>query len=257
LYFADSHDKSPFDLLPAQHWQAGAKANNLRLHIWEYDGLNSKGAAHALERFNIGRQTSVDQLSPGDLFKLNRSEDIVSLSSCDPKHRRGSLCVLDPGGHSAIFIAFIDKDGRVLERYSQEAKGVLYFTSQGTDGVDLNGKPSKGMGFRKEWFLGNCPNYDVRAAHHCQMYPSTSLFRPNVGYMLHPKRWTEEIGSNYRKELSHQLFIAHSGQPEFEAFASFYAGPDIDHERAMFDQEIENEYSRPVDPEAMGHFVND
>lgn len=242
-YYKDGGDKRPFDQLVARHWQAEATRDQLRLHLWEYDGLYSKGAAHALERFNVGVQTSVDQLSPGDLFKLNRNTSTG-------------------GGHSAFFVAYIDKNGDALERYSAFVKGVLYFSCQGTNGLDLGGKPSVGLGFRREWFDGNCPNEEVKRAGHCQMFGPSTLFKPNVGYMLHPRMWTEEIGSNWKREqanhrqqVARSLYSLRSGKPGAN-YEAFEATASVD-ERRLFSEELNRVLERDINPEAMGHFVDD
>ena len=221
--FAESSDAAPFVNLPASHFSADAGMRKLRPHIWEYSEANSKGAAHALERFNIGRQISINDMSPGDLIKINR----------------------DGGaGHSTIFIGYVDKSGKLLERYSGEVKGIRYFSAQKA-GVDLAGRPTNGLSFRTEYFLNNCPDQSTRRARHCHIFPPTSPYRPNMGFMLHPSAWGE-IGSNLRKELTNRAYAARMGVPPTGDYSAIIAS-STEGDRQGIAADVEAELNKPVD----------
>jgi hypothetical protein len=225
-YFADTKDNAPFAKLSKDHWGAGARASHLRQHLWEYEGLGSKGAAHALERFNIGKQGKFSEMKPGDLFKLNRTSG---------------------PGHSTIFIAYLGRSGNVLERFSDDVKGVLYFSAQESAGRDLYGKPSNGLGFRREYFNGNCPNDDVRNRRHCHVFPVGSAYEPNVGWMLHPAAWGE-VGRRYRDEVASRVYLERSGQP-------IPASPELAKKLiAEIEAEVAKEIDRELDPDQIGSF---
>jgi hypothetical protein len=231
IYFSETGDTVPFSKLSRDHWSASAKANQLRQHLWEYEDLGSKGAAHALERFNIGKQTKFSELIPGDLFKINRTSG---------------------PGHSTVFIAYIDRVGNVLERYSDQVKGVLYFSAQETGGQDLNDSPSNGFGFRKEYFQGNCPDEEVRSANHCNIFPVGSDDEPNVGHMPHPKVWGD-VGSNYRRELTAKAYLAQTGEPMPANFVGFMATLDANAKSAL-QTKVDLQLNKSLDPERFGNF---
>jgi uncharacterized protein YraI len=229
-YFQRTKDSTPFQKLPREHWSAGAKPTHLRQHLWEYDGLGSKGAAHALERFNVGKQGKFSELIPGDLFKLNRTSG---------------------PGHSTIFIAYLDRTGRVLERHSNEVKGVLYFSAQERGGTDLVGQPSNGFGFRKEYFQGNCPNAEVRSANHCNINSVGSSYEPNVGWMLHPAVWGT-VGLNYRTELLAGN-LKNLGVPIYGNILSILKKLDIN-TQSEIQKQVSDELNKSVDPDKIGWF---
>jgi hypothetical protein len=102
IYFDVERDRTPFQKLPLISWQRGT-INDIRAHIFQYDGTNCHGTAHALERFGIGQQLPFPSLIPGDFLTMNRTT--------------GS-------GHTAIFLGYIDADYNDLTKYSDVVKGL-------------------------------------------------------------------------------------------------------------------------------------
>jgi hypothetical protein len=227
----DTSNPALFAKLPPSHFSAEAKFNQLRPHIWEYDEVHSKGAAHALERFNIGKQIKFSELTPGDFFKMNREKG---------------------RGHSTIFINYIDKAGKVLERYSSDVKGLRYFSAQEDGGVDLAGRPTNGLGFRQEYLLGNCPDAQTRAQKHCNINPEGSSDGPNMGFLLYPTAWGD-IGTNLRKELANKAYAARLGVAPTEDYTSFIASSGDD-TRQGINADVEAELARPIDYKQELHF---
>jgi len=190
-YSIETGDVSVFSKLPPAHFSADAGVRHIRTHIWEYSDLGSKGAAHALERFDIGKQRAWSELTPGDFIKLNR----------------------DSGpGHSTIFIDYVDLFGRPLQVYSeQHAAGFRYFSSQGS-GEDRNGNPvSSGLSFRTEFFNGKCGDQNQKKLGRCRVSGPNGRYGVNVGTMFHPSKWGV-VGATYRNELANKEHIRLTGK---------------------------------------------
>ncbi len=224
-YITETKDYSILKKLPPDHFRARAKARHLRQHLWEYAGLGSKGAAHALERFNIGFQHKFSELTPGDMLKFNRSR---------------------APGHSTIFIAFVDRNGKILERYSSNVAGFRYFSAQKRSGVDLKGKHSNGLGFRTEFFSGKCQSSERSA--NCRVI-RTGRWKPNTGAMLHPMSWGE-VGSNYQDELARTVYLSKTGKPIPRDSTIFLNSADGSWLRKEVDVLLEKE----MDPTFLGNF---
>jgi hypothetical protein len=226
FYVEDSADTSVAERLPPEHFRARAKARHLRQHLWEYTDLGSKGAGHALERFNIGIQKKFESLVPGDVFKFSR---------------------VKAPGHSTVFIAFTNSRGVIQEAYNSNVTGFLYFSAQGS-GTDVNGKFSKGLGFRKEYFVGGCRSAKEKKRGRCKVIRS-GKWRPNSGAMYHPVSWGE-VGKNYRDELAETLFRSKTGRSitkrEFTVMQK--------DEGSWLNSALETLLDKEMDPAYVGYF---
>lgn len=230
LYGKESGDTSFSAKLPADHWKERAQARHLRQHLWEYSGLGSRGAGHALERFNIGRQKSYAELIPGDTLKFNR--------------------INGAPGHSTIFVSFVDEAGKELERFGQAAKGFKYFSAQG-GGVNHEGRVSTGLGYKVEYFSNTCPSDALKASGRCRVFSVGSTYGPNLGTMFHPQSWGE-VGSNYRQELARAIYLARTGKPikqDVVAYQNTASG-------SWLNRELETVLSQVMDPSFVGDWEN-
>lgn len=233
-YVAATGDETPYDKLTAQHFShLGGKKKFLKAHIYEFEGMGSKGAAHALERFNIGKQKTWPELVPGDLIKFSRSG------------RRP--------GHSTIFIAYVDSRGNVLERYSPAAVGFRFFSAQGS-GQGADGKTVKaGMSFRNEFFDGKCAPDAGISASRCAVLGPDGKYGVNVGSLFYPSAWGV-VGANYETEVFRGVAA------QFPGVCATCAGPR-GLSRGRFGAEIKakaNEVlNEAVDPETLPNWEQD
>jgi hypothetical protein len=108
IYYRNTHDRTPFDSLAYSHWNHST-ALDIRDYVWENRGSHSAG--YAFEKFGIGRQLDFTDLKPGDFLSFDRGNG---------------------GGHSVIFISFLDKNYNELSAYSANVVGFKYYSSQST-----------------------------------------------------------------------------------------------------------------------------
>jgi hypothetical protein len=158
IYFAETGDQKPFQSLPIRSWTRGT-AKDIRAHIFMYAGSGSRGTAHALDRFGIGKEAAFRDLLPGDFINLNRAHS----------------------GHAVVFLGFINKDYQTEPTYSNRVVGFQYFSSQG--------KKSDDAGFAYRWaFFGDlCPDAPAGKKRDCGVIFSDNPTLLNAGYMLHPR----------------------------------------------------------------------
>ncbi len=192
-YYDETKDETVTQKLTSDHFGARATGRHLRQHLWEYSGLGTRGAGHALERFGIGQQKQFSELVPGDFLKINR---------------------IGKPGHSTIFIAYLDAEGKVLEVYSKKAVGFLYFSAHG-GGFDLEGKSSTGLSFKKEYFNGRCANESDKSLGRCSVIAPGSDWGPNMGRMHHPASWPSKVVliEKAKEEIASLLYVQKTGKP--------------------------------------------
>jgi hypothetical protein len=92
LYFQQTKDSKPFTDLPPVHWN-GTSAQDIRDYIWENRGSHSAG--YAFDKFGIGQKLNFTELRPGDFLSFDR---------------------LNGGGHSVIFLGYLDKNESKMAR---------------------------------------------------------------------------------------------------------------------------------------------
>lgn len=171
IYQAESSDTSPFQALPLASWTGGRK-DQIRPHIFMYEGMGSKGTATALRRFGIGQEIAFENLRAFDFVNFDR--------------KAGS-------GHAAVFLAYLDKDGNELPEFSDGVTGFKYFSAQG------KGKPDAGFWYRWAYFSDKgCPDFVEGKPRDC------GVLRRSVhaGRMWHPKSWqAQNATDNLMRDL--------------------------------------------------------
>ena len=160
IYHGETNDKTPFQKLAVTSWKRGSM-NDIRAHIFQYDGAHCNGTAHALQRFGIGAQLPFENLMPGDFLTMNRTN--------------GS-------GHTAVFLGYIDGNYGDLPAYSNAVKGFKYFSAQGK-------RVGGGFGYRWAFFSPTCPAETAGKRRDCGIVRSASQKMLNTGCMLHPASW--------------------------------------------------------------------
>jgi hypothetical protein len=160
IYCKETGDKTPFNKLAPTSWTRGSM-RDIRAHIFQYDGAECNGTAHALQRFGIGRQLSFADLRPGDFLTMNRTT--------------GS-------GHTAVFLGFLGADYGDLPQHSPDVKGFKYFSAQGR-------RVGGGFGYRWAFFSPSCPAPVAGKQRDCSIIFSAKQTLLNTGCMLHPNSW--------------------------------------------------------------------
>ena len=161
IYAQETGDSNVFTKVPAALWQRG-NVLSLRANIFMFRGTGSRGTAHTLERFGMGKQTSFATLRAGDFVNLNRTS--------------GS-------GHAVVFMGYLDAMGNDVAAYGPAVKGFRYFSAQG------KGKPDAGFAFRNAYFSGTCPANVPGKVRDCNVIFSSNPVLLNVGRMDAPKLW--------------------------------------------------------------------
>jgi hypothetical protein len=162
LYYRETNDVTPFNSLPIRSWKRGSM-QDIRAHIFQYDGTNCHGTAHALSRFGIGRELPFSGLSPGDFVTMNRTS--------------GS-------GHTAVFMGYIDRNFADVANYSDAVAGFKYFSAQG------KGSSDAGFAYRWAFFSPTCPDPPAGKRRDCGIIRSSNQSMLNTGCMFHPRAWT-------------------------------------------------------------------
>jgi hypothetical protein len=122
IYYSGTHDRKPFDDLAYSHWN-DSTALDIRDYIWENRGSHSAGYAFA--KFGVGQELDFKALRPGDFLSFDRGNG---------------------GGHSTIFIAYLDKNYTELSAFGPDVVGFKYYSAQGS-GVS-------GFAYRWAFFMG-------------------------------------------------------------------------------------------------------
>jgi hypothetical protein len=128
-FYAAAHGPNVYEQVPASMWRRG-DARSLRSYVYQFRELGARGAAHAAQRFGMGREKLFNDLNPYDVIAFNRTG--------------GS-------GHSAIFIAYLSEGGQTTTRFS-DVVGFRYFSIQN------KGRPDAGFGYKNAYFDGHCPS---------------------------------------------------------------------------------------------------
>jgi hypothetical protein len=129
-FYAAAHGSAVYNQVPTAMWTRG-DARSLRAYVFQFKEVASRGAAHAAERFGMGREKPFNRLKPYDVITFNR--------------------VAPRPGHSAIFIGYV-RPGGVISGSPRGAVGFRYFSIQGA------GRPDAGFGYRNAYFEGQCPS---------------------------------------------------------------------------------------------------
>ena len=128
--------------------------------------FNANGTADALINFGMGERRLFEKLEPGDFVNINRTTKT---------------------GHAVTFIAYIDKAGKVLPKYTPEVVGFKYYSSQGRAAAGEGGLDYRYAVFSKF----GCPEMPYKRD--CNVIYSTDQRMLNTGTMLSPKFWTGNI----------------------------------------------------------------
>jgi hypothetical protein len=147
--------------LPVIHWTRGA-LGNLRAHLYQYEGANSRGPGDAFERFGIGEKVPFEKLVPGDLLAFSRRKS----------------------GHAVVFLGYLDRQGKSIDIYdASRVAGFRYMSSQG------QGLPISGIGYRNAYFHGvQGPFRCDRTVEDCGVLRRPSDYL-NGGRLWVPERW--------------------------------------------------------------------
>ncbi len=162
LYHRESGDATPFRALPIRSWQRGSM-QDIRAHIFQYDGAKCHGTAHALARFGIGRLLPFEVLQPSDFITMNWTSG---------------------NGHTAVFLGYIDRNYADLATYSSAAAGFKYFSAEG------KGSSDAGFAYRWAFFSPNCPAPVTGKRRDCGIIRSPKQEVLNTGCLLHPRAWS-------------------------------------------------------------------
>jgi hypothetical protein len=128
LQASESHDYRAFTFLPKSSWER-TRPSDFRGQVWIVAGAGGYGIADALSNFGMGARRSFEQLKSGDFVNFNRTNGT---------------------GHGAVFINYLDKDGKVVDRFGETVAGFKYSSSQGRGAAG-------GLGYRYAFFPPSCP----------------------------------------------------------------------------------------------------
>ena len=188
IYCDTEYDKTPFQKLPVISWQRGSM-KDIRAHIFQYDGANCNGTAHALQRFGIGQQLPFSSLVAGDFLTMNRTNN---------------------SGHTAVFLGFIGADYGDLPQHSNAVKGFKYFSAQGK-------KVGGGFGYRWAFFSPTCPAEVPGKPRDCGIILSSNQRLLNTGCMLHPTSWNVHPPNDIRDgSMGHDARVERDANMEIE-----------------------------------------
>jgi len=157
----ETGNKRMYSDLPIVHWTKGA-LGNLRAHLYQYEGANSRGPGDAFERFGIGEKVPFEKLLPGDLLAFSRRKS----------------------GHAVVFLGYLDRQGKSIDVFdASRVVGFRYMSSQG------QGLPVSGIGYRNAYFLGVQGPYRCdRNVEDCGVLRRPSDYL-NGGRLWIPERW--------------------------------------------------------------------
>lgn len=171
FYYQQTHDQKPFNDLGYFHWNH-MTALDIREYMWENSGSHSAG--DAFQKFGIGKKLDFPELEPGDFLSFDR---------------------LNGGGHSVIFLAYLDKNFNDVASYGSNVVGFRYFSSQGSY--------TPGFAYRWAFFAGNAgANICARSNPHPDK--PVDCFRGGVdrrsvvnrgGRLSNPAQWHVAIAS--------------------------------------------------------------
>lgn len=180
----DTAAGSPFRKAPLSLWTKG-NLSSIRANMFMYAGTGSRGTAHTLQRFGMGRELPFDQLKPGDFINLNRTS--------------GS-------GHAVVFLGYLDAGGNVLSTFGSNVKGFKYFSAQG------KGKPDAGLAYRYAYFEGTCPPTTASKVHDCHVIRSRNPVLLNAGRMNTPDVWTVDTSlATLRQQIGRDIELSNPG----------------------------------------------
>lgn len=161
------------------------------------------GAGQGIESLGLGKMVPFKDLLPGSFVQFWR---YTSSST--------------PSGHSVIFLGFIDKTGKILDRYSEKVAGFKYISSQGKREVGRGG-----VGFRYAFFRGSgCPQIEQKRD--CWLKFSTSQKVLNTAMMFKPNFWDKEKYQDFR--IKNQRRYRRNRNYENIPTPDFFDGTTID-----------------------------
>ena len=166
LYAKDTGDNSVWDFLPVKSWESQT-STNIKGHLWVNPDINAGGSGDALSVFGMGMTVPFDELVPGSLINLNRTNG---------------------GGHAVVFLSFLDKDCKEYETHNSNIVGFKYYSSQGNA---TNG----GFDYRYAVFSDKsmtCPSGKKKDTG--VIWPKFDTYTKNqtylnTGIIYHPKFW--------------------------------------------------------------------
>lgn len=148
-----------FQKFPIDHWKQ-SKYLNIRPHLYQYQGVQSRGPGDALSRFGIGEIVPFDKMLAGDVLAFSR---------------------LNGSGHAVIFRRYIDSGNQTVATYSAQVVGFEYFSAQAA---------TKGVGRRLAYFgkvgSSRCPSFAPPGSD-CGIIQKSFT---NAGRLWPPERWT-------------------------------------------------------------------
>lgn len=175
FYVDETDDRTVLEYLPVATFNR-MRPTDLRSHLWVDKHLDSAGTADALVTFGIGKRVKFSELTPGSFLNINRN-------------RPGKK----PSGHAVIFISYLDKEGKELKKYSDDAVGFKYWSAQGTNNIG-----DAGYAYRYAFLnklpqqKGYCPDLGKGKKVDCWIVNSQSSRMLNMGYMFAPTKWDKK-----------------------------------------------------------------
>jgi hypothetical protein len=211
-------DRTPFLELPLKSWTGGTRAD-IRPYVFMYDGVKSRGTADALSRFGIGRETSFEQLQPGDFINFNRTKS----------------------GHSVVFLSYIDRKYDDVA-YSADVVGFKYFSAQGQAVT----APNHGFGYRWGIFGNNVPPPPPGKIPDPGIQKSDHLSILDCGFMFDPADWSvatalTDLQNSFRTEIENEHNLGRNSP-----IGSQYSRPDLNQtvlrelSRTLFNEELKD-----------------
>jgi hypothetical protein len=175
LYAKDSTSNEAFQKLPLRHW-TGAKYLDLKPHLFQFKGTESRGPGDAFKRFRIGREVLPEKLIPGDLLAFSR---------------------FNGSGHAVVFLGYISENGKLTNDYAKSVIGFRYFSAQTS---------TNGVGYRNAYFgsitATACPPSAPKGSD-CGIIRERFM---NAGRLVNPKSWEVDsaiirLQEDFKKKL--------------------------------------------------------
>ncbi len=162
IYEQETGDSSVWNHLPYSSWTTWGKSTSIVDWINSSSpyGYGGVGAADAVSAFGMGMTVSFKELSPGNVMALNYDYG---------------------GGHSTVFLGFIDKNCNEYDTWNENVVGFKYFSSQ-TGGMGYRYAPFKGNSLSCNSSIGIDP---------VVLYYNNHQLWANMGVIYAPKHWVK------------------------------------------------------------------
>jgi len=161
IYAQESGDASVFDFLPKKSYDS-LSSSCIRAHLWVNPAINARGSADAARHFGMGMTVPFEELTPGSLINLNRTNGT---------------------GHAVVFLSFIDITGAEHDTWNANVVGFKYFSAQGSYNAGEGGLDYRYAVFDQH----GSPSMPYKRDLH--VIESSDQLYLNTGIVYHPSRW--------------------------------------------------------------------